>query len=239
MQSEPITAVVVKDTPLAPSMFDMAPRAMVAYATEVANVLSDVIEKQKLYSNIGGKKHVMVEGWNTMGCFLGILPKERDVRRMENGSYEAFVDLVNARTGAIVGGASHICSIDEARWGKADEYARRSMSVTRATGKAYRLGYSWVMKLAGYEPTPFEEMPEPEAQPSPVRTKTTTMGKAGAGSVYDNNNTAHQNIVVEKIKATVDEIYWPEIGAALHGKPFTELKRVADEVMAASRTGQP
>lgn len=33
---------------------------------------------------------------------------------------------------------------------------------TRATGKACRLAFSWIMRLAGYEATPAEEMPQPE-----------------------------------------------------------------------------
>jgi hypothetical protein len=32
------------------------------------------------------------------------------------------------------------------------------MAITRATGKAYRLGLSWIVTLAGYSPTPYEEM---------------------------------------------------------------------------------
>lgn len=43
----------------------------------------------------------------------------------------------------------------------------RSMAVTRATGKAFRLGFSWVMVMAGYSPTPAEEMP-PENEDRPV-----------------------------------------------------------------------
>ncbi|MBK8185727.1 MAG: hypothetical protein IPK63_23660 [Candidatus Competibacteraceae bacterium] len=34
------------------------------------------------------------------------------------------------------------------------------MAQTRATGKACRLAFSWIMSLAGYEPTPAEEMPD-------------------------------------------------------------------------------
>lgn len=32
------------------------------------------------------------------------------------------------------------------------------ISQTRAMGKAYRMAFSWIIKLAGYEPTPAEEM---------------------------------------------------------------------------------
>jgi hypothetical protein len=42
------------------------------------------------------------------------------------------------------------------------------MAQTRATGKACRLAFSWIMSLAGYEPTPAEEIPlSDEPPPSP------------------------------------------------------------------------
>lgn len=212
------------------SMFDMAPQAMVAHATKIANTLKAIIEQQGLFSTIGGKKHVWVEGWNTMGCFLGIMPKERSVVRLDDGTYEAFVDLVNVRTGLVVGGASHICSINEKRWGDADDYARRSMAVTRATGKAFRLGFSWVMKLAGYEPTPFEEMPENLVSAAP-RTPPKGPRKPAESSLYDNNNQTHQAAIAAKMKGKVDEGYWEAIGKELHGKPFDDLRKVADAVV--------
>lgn len=37
-------------------------------------------------------------------------------------------------------------------------FARRSMALTRATGKACRLALSWIMALAGYQSCPAEEM---------------------------------------------------------------------------------
>jgi len=40
-----------------------------------------------------------------------------------------------------------------------DEFSIRSMCHTRTIGKAYRTTLSWVMKLAGFEPTPLEDMP--------------------------------------------------------------------------------
>jgi hypothetical protein len=43
-------------------------------------------------------------------------------------------------------------------WSNRPRYARRSMAQTRATGKACRLAFSWIMSLAGYEVTPAEEM---------------------------------------------------------------------------------
>ena len=135
----------------------MRPEAVVGNATKLANALADVVKERKLYSNIRNKKYVRVEGWNTLGAMLGVLPKERDVEKIENG-YRAYVDIVRTSDGKVIGGASSICTRDEKRWKDADPYAIRSMAVTRATGKAFRLGFSWIMKLAGYEPTPAEEM---------------------------------------------------------------------------------
>lgn len=150
--------VPVEDQERTLQIFDMKPHAMVASATEIANVLSNVIDSQGLFSNIQGNKYVRLEGWNLLGSLLGILPRERNVIELADGSYEATVELVSTKTGAIVGCGSALCSVTEKRWGNAEKFARRSMCITRATAKAYRLGMSWIINLAGYEATPFEEM---------------------------------------------------------------------------------
>ena len=48
---------------------------------------------------------------------------------------------------------------DEPTWKGRPDYARRSMAATRATSKVCRLAFSWVMVLAGFQPTPAEEIP--------------------------------------------------------------------------------
>lgn len=142
------------------SIFDMTPTKQTEVAAEMATALRDIIRKQGLYSNIQGKEYVKVEGWTTLGMFLGILPRESRVTEHDDGSYEAYVDLVRAADGIVIGGASALCSVQEKRWSNAEKYSRRSMAVTRATGKAYRLAFSWIVTLAGYEPTPSEEIPD-------------------------------------------------------------------------------
>lgn len=167
-------------------IFDVAPEERVAFATKIANALAPIIEKQKLFNQFGARKHVTVEGWTTMGAMLGILPKERNVVENKDGSYEAWVDLVSTSTGLVVGGASALCGMDEASWRQKPKHARRSMAVTRATGKAYRLGFAWIVRMAGYAETPAEEMPDQDKQaqgkpqakaaaPKPVVQKTTSM----------------------------------------------------------------
>jgi hypothetical protein len=161
-----------------------SPRMLVDGATAIALELANVIRRQHLWVHIQGREFVKVEGWTTLGVMLGVVPREVSTVH-EDGIYTATVELVRIADGAVVSRASAECgSPDEVdRYGKpiwADRprYARRSMAQTRATGKACRLAFSWIMALAGYEPTPAEEMmqeeqanhsranqPKPEAKP--------------------------------------------------------------------------
>ena len=134
------------------------PAELVQRATEAANVLAKVIEDKKLYSSIQGKRYVRVEGWTSLAVLLGCLPREVSITRREDGTYEAVVELARMSDGAVLTRASAECGMDETKWAKGPDYARRSMAATRATSKACRLAFSWVMVLAGFQPTPAEEM---------------------------------------------------------------------------------
>jgi len=134
------------------------PAAMVEQAKIVAKTLKDVITTQKLYVEIKEKNYVMVEGWSTLGAMLGITPRTVSVAEIKEGIFEATVELVRASDGMIVGQGIAECGADSP-WNTRARYAKKSMAITRATGKAFRLSYSWIIKLAGYEGTPAEEMP--------------------------------------------------------------------------------
>lgn len=139
-------------------LYDYGPVDRVEQARKMANVLADVIVQQDLAVKIGKGKHVTVGGWSLLGTMAGCLPRERQVIERENGDFEAFVEVVRVRDGVVVGGGSAICGHDEAVWASRPRNARRSMAVTRATGKAFRISFGWVMGLAGYSETPAEEM---------------------------------------------------------------------------------
>ena len=130
---------------------------------QLASVLTKVIKDKKLYTNIRGKAYVNVEGWQFAGGQLGIIPIIEDVvdlSNRENGvlKYQATVKLVNFKNQQTMGKGIAICSNEESMKRKFDEYAICSMAQTRAVGKAYRLLIGWLMKSAGYEATPLEEM---------------------------------------------------------------------------------
>lgn len=155
------------------------PAEIVERASTIAKALADIIDRRGLYSVIGGRRYVRVEGWTTLGAMLGVLPREVETHPIDNGNgYESVVELVRTSDGAVIGRGSAICTRDEPNWGNRPDYALRSMAITRATGKAFRLAFSWIVTLAGYEPTPAEEMdfaaPEPQViEPPRVRREAT------------------------------------------------------------------
>lgn len=142
------------------------PEGLLSAASAVATPLAAMIRTQGLASNVSGKSYVRCEGWTTMGAMLGIIPREVSNVPDEKGVYTAVVELINMRTGAVVGQASGECgNADEVDrsgkpvWASRPAYARRSMAATRATSKAFRLSFSWIMTLAGFEALPAEEVP--------------------------------------------------------------------------------
>jgi hypothetical protein len=144
------------------------PAEFVRVAADLAGALADIIRSRGLYSNIQGRDFVKVEGWTTLAAMLGVSPQEVSVVEHPEGVFTAIVELRRLATGEVVGRASAECGgPDEKSWANRPRNARRSMALTRATGKACRLAFSWIMTLAGYEVTPAEEMGD--AQTTPVR----------------------------------------------------------------------
>lgn len=140
------------------SILDLPADEMLAEAKKIAVPLADIVEKQGLYSNINGNNHVKCEGWSTLGSMLGITAKEKSVAELDDGSFIAEMELINMRSGIVVGSGSGYCGMDEKSWKSKPKFARRSMAITRATSKAFKTNFSWIFALAGYNTTPAEEM---------------------------------------------------------------------------------
>jgi hypothetical protein len=133
----------------------------------LSNELSRLIVEKKLTTNIQGKNYVNVEGWMFCGSALGLNPVITEVtdltrRGTEPGQveikYMAKCEVRNINTGQLVATGVAICSNFEHSKKRFDEYAILSMAQTRAIGKAYRNLLAWLMKAAGFEATPAEEM---------------------------------------------------------------------------------
>lgn len=156
---EPIDAIVLEPQVRLGSL-SLRPADVIRKASEIASELSKIIIRRKLFTLIQGKKHVWVEGWTTLGAILGVMPVEEWARPTADGfGFEARVQLFRS-DGTVCGGASAQCTTEETKWQGRDSYAVRSMAITRATGKAFRLSFAWIMKLAGYEALPAEEADE-------------------------------------------------------------------------------
>jgi hypothetical protein len=123
--------------------------------------LAKFIKENNLYQNIQGKEYVNVEGWQYAGSRLGILPVVEHLINVSQDAeikYQAKVNLLNLRTEQVVGAGFAICSNKEQGKKYYQEFAIASMAQTRAIGKAYRNILAWIIRAAGYEPTPAEEM---------------------------------------------------------------------------------
>ncbi|MEM9673624.1 MAG: hypothetical protein AAF992_13615 [Bacteroidota bacterium] len=128
----------------------------------LAQDLARFIKENKLFHHIQGKAYVNVEGWQYAGARLGILPVIDDLVNVSLDAseikYQAKVRLLNLKTQQTVGSGFAICSNRENGKRNYQEFAIASMAQTRAIGKAYRNILAWIIRAAGYEPTPAEEM---------------------------------------------------------------------------------
>ena len=149
--------------------------AKVDVATNVANTLAPLVRSQGLVVkglNRGNAEaeYVTVEGWEVLGTFLGIVPVTTIIKEVKNSKdrtvgYVARATLYQnpiIENDEIVGGtviARAEAQADKSGFQK-DLFAIASMAQTRALGKAYRMGLSWIMKMAGFEGTFAEDMPK-------------------------------------------------------------------------------
>ena len=146
-----------------------------ALAEEVARIVRDNGLSMRFANN--PREYVRVEGWLTISRVNNEQPHakiESVTRDPESGN-----ELIHARAwltdsrDTVVSLADGYCSTEERSWRDKPFYARASMAQTRALAKAMRLRHAWVMVMAGYAPTPAEEMSEelfehPEPAESPA-----------------------------------------------------------------------
>ena len=165
-QSLPDYAILNPDIPMT---------AKVDVATNVANTLAPLVRSQGLtVKGLNGRnkeaEYVTVEGWEVLGTFLGIVPVTTIIDEIKHDKdrivgYKARATLYQnpiIENDEIVGGtviARAEATADRSGFQK-DLFAIASMAQTRALGKAYRMGLSWIMKMAGFEGTFAEDMPK-------------------------------------------------------------------------------
>jgi hypothetical protein len=144
-----------------------SPTEIVAGATEQATVLMEIVESQRLYTMISGKKYLQAEAWEVILAFNNVAPSvvwTKDI--LDNDgvveAVEVKVDLISKVTGAHEGSGIMRCGMDSfptrGKQGQDKYRAAMSAAQTWALSKAARMSYSWVAVMAKFQPTPAEEM---------------------------------------------------------------------------------
>jgi len=154
------------------------PEEILSVAQERARALKDLVSKKARPVVLNGEQYLEYEDWQTLARFFGYTVKTYNVIPVEiNGviGAKASADVID-RNGNVIGGAEAYCMRDEDMWNKRPKYEYRngkkvkvgevdvpwyqlaSMAQTRAGAKALRNVLSWVVVLAGYKPTPAEEI---------------------------------------------------------------------------------
>ena len=157
------------------------PADFVKKSQEYAKALVDVVENQQLYANIQNKKYVTFEGWQFLGSMLptAITPQTEYVNEIKDentGEILGFKARVLALdvNGNQRGASESVCMYAERNWAGKDANHLMSMAQTRASSKALRMALSSIVKLAGYEPTPKEEMDGIDSTNNFAKTQTPT-----------------------------------------------------------------
>lgn len=136
-------------------------RPGLAVTRKLATDLTKFIDDNRLAVQIAGKRYVQVEGWQFAGSQLNlvaIVDDAEDISRENEVRYKSKAEVIHIPTGTLVSRGFALCSNKEEKKKNFDEYAIASMSQTRAIGKAYRNNLAWLIKLAGFEATPVEEI---------------------------------------------------------------------------------
>lgn len=157
---------------------DRPPQEVLVEATKAATALQDVISRKKKKVVMNGEQYLEFEDWQTLGHFYGVTAGEDgDPEPVTINEVHGFkASAVAYRHGQVISRATQYCMRDEEKWRARPKYEWKngvktqvgeevvptfqlsSMAQTRACAKVLRNVLAWVVVLAGYRPTPHEEM---------------------------------------------------------------------------------
>lgn len=127
-------------------------------ATDVAGVCREIVNATA--QQIGAKRYVRVEGWQSIAIAHGCVASARDVERLEDG-FRCIGEVKRMDTGQVISQAEGFLGDDEEMWSKRPVYARRAMVQTRAISRACRSAFAHIVVLIdrNLSTTPAEEVP--------------------------------------------------------------------------------
>lgn len=164
------------------------PTKQVENARIAAQALMSVISQKKKPVQFNGEQYLEFEDWQTVAQFynhtVGTEWTKEVRQKDEIYGYEAKANLYD-RNGLVVGGAEAGCFKDEPNWKSKPLFQLRSMAQTRAMAKALRSKFGFVAVLAGFKPTPAEEMGGVVSQPTPKQGTTAKLATEFFCSEHD------------------------------------------------------
>lgn len=137
------------------------PQDVLNDALNAAKSLQQVIRGKKKPVIFNGEQYLEFEDWQTCARFYGLSVKVISTNFVQFGEvqgWEAKAEVLRNADGAVISAADSMCLNDEPNWSKKPLFQLRSMAQTRACAKALRNVLAWVAVLAGFKPTPAEEM---------------------------------------------------------------------------------
>ena len=149
-------------------IFDKDPVKAFAEMERIVQSIANKLKGEDFISIVKGNPYPKVEWWTTIGASLGLFPITEWSKRCEREDEIAYESRVSVRkNGQIVTVGEAFCSNLEDGKTDQDEHAIKSMSITRATSKAFRIGLPMLAVMAGLKPTPAEEVPKEGFDNSP------------------------------------------------------------------------
>src|SRR4051812_3524194 len=165
------------------------PEVVLKEAIQAAECLKALLDAQPDQVILNGKRYLKFEDWQTVARFYGVTvrvtnskPIRFQIGEQEVIGFTAIADALLVANGQVISSAESMCLNDEPRWRSRPKYEYqngrrkrpgddpvplfqlRSMAQTRACAKALRNVMAWVVVLAGYCPTPAEEMQDVEPE---------------------------------------------------------------------------
>lgn len=148
---------------------------IVKHGRDCAKILKKIVDANPNKVMINGKQYLCYHDWQTIAKFYNMSVGTDWIKPImvkdELFGFEAKSYVID-QSGKTVSSAISSCAKDEQFWAGKPDFQLRSMAQTRASVKALRNVFAWIVVLANYSPTPAEEMIRDEKKTVTVPSKT-------------------------------------------------------------------
>jgi hypothetical protein len=213
----------------------------------IARQLRDYLRQARMTVRIQGRDHVRIEGWQVLCHMCNLpLPSIVSVRREERENGYCYIAEAVLQHGGREYRAYGLCASTEPNWANKPEFQLMSMAQTRAAGKVLRLLLGWIVTLAGYEPTPAEEMVIEDSAPDrgnaggaqqQAQSQRQRREESETPELPETRELARAHLNAEAMRAVLQR-YGVEHISALRAEQLTELHGRLQRVAAGETLAQ-